>query len=67
MDCLSLEPQLQTLVSQYDLLVDLDEGRGVWEGENEALDRKEGVERRHRELLDRLREQRENLNAELSE
>ena len=62
-----MEPQLQTLSSAYDLLVDLDEGREVWEGEDEALKGKEEAERRHQELLDRLRGQRESLNADLSE
>ena len=67
MDCLALEPQLQTVSSAYDLLVDLDEGRDVWEGEDDALRGKEEAERRHRELLERLRGQRESLNADLSE
>ncbi len=64
---MALEPQLQTIDSQYDLLKDLDEVGGVWEGEDEARIRKEGAESQHRALLDRLRGQREGLNAELSE
>ncbi len=67
MDCLALEPQLQTLVSQYDLLADLDEGGGVWEGEDEAGLQKEKAESRHKALLNKLREQRESFNAELVE
>ncbi len=67
MDCLTLEPQLQTLISQYDLLTDLDEGEGVWEGEDETRVQKEDVEAQHKALLDKLRDQRESLNAQLSE
>lgn len=58
---------MQTLVSQYDLLADLDEGGGVWEGEDEAGLQKEEVEYLHKALLDKLREQRESFNAELME
>ena len=66
---MALEPKLQDAQAKYDLLNDLcqvDEGGVSWEGEDEALQDKEEAERRHRELLDKLRQQRKILNDELS-
>lgn len=66
---MALEPKLQDAQAKYDLLNDLgqEEGGVPWEeGTDEALQEKEDAERRHRELLEKLRQQRELLNDELS-
>lgn len=66
---MALEPKLQDAQAKYDLLHDLgqEEDGGVpWEGEDEALQDRQEAERRHRELLEKLRKQKEVLNDELS-
>ncbi len=72
-----LEPKLQDAQAKYDLLDDLfqveekgegeeEEGGIVWEGEDEALQEKEDAEKRHMDLLEKLRGQKNILNDELS-
>ena len=65
---MALEPKLQDAQAKYDLLNDLgqEEGGVTWEGEDESLKEKEDAEKRHRDLLDKLRQQKEVLNDELS-
>ena len=68
-ECMALEPKLHEVKASYDLLVDLsqaEDGVSVWEGEDEALHSKEEAEKRYQELLDKLRDKKELLNAELS-
>ena len=66
---MALEPKLYEVKASYDLLIDLsssEDGESVWEGEDEALGGKEAAERRYQELLDKLHNKKELLNAELS-
>ena len=65
---MALEPKLHAVKASYDLLIDLSQADGgsVWEGEDEALRDKEEAEKRYQDLLDKLREKKELLNAELS-
>lgn len=66
-ECLALEPKLQDAQAKYDLLADLDQEEGVaWEGEDEAGAEKEAAEKRHSDLLKKLRKQKEVLDDELS-
>ena len=65
---MALEPKLHEVKASYNLLVDLSQADGgsVWEGEDEALHDKEEAEKRYQDLLDKLREKKELLHAELS-
>ena len=66
MDCLALEPQLQSIRSAYDLWADVEDGRGSAEGEDDALKEKESAEHRYNSLLEKLSNQKDALHAELS-
>ena len=64
-----MEPKLQDLQAKYDILDDLgqmEKDDVVWEGEDEALQEKEEVEQRHRDLLEKLQLKKDILSNELS-
>ena len=69
---MALEPKLQDTQAKYDLLTDLGqdeeggEGDVAWEGDDEAKTETEDAERRHTDLLKKLRGQKDALTDELS-
>lgn len=68
-ECMVLEPKLHEAEASYDLLIDLnqsEDGESIWEGEDEALHAKEEAGKRYQDLLDKLHNKKELLNAELS-
>ena len=75
--CLALEPKLQELNSSYELLADVShsaEESGAWEGgeggeggdEDDALREKQEAEKRYKDLLDALHEEKEQVHSEIT-
>jgi len=73
-ECMSLEPKLQELQANYDLLNDLGQEGGaedsdtgsLWEGEDEPLLDKDRTGQRYSDLLSKLQHDKEDLRDELT-
>ena len=69
---MALEPKLQDTQAKHDLLTDLgqdesgEEGGVAWEGDDEAKTETEDAEKRHADLLKKLRSQKDTLADQLS-
>ena len=66
MECVALEPQLQAVQSAYEFWTDLAEEEGEETGDD-AGEEKDAVEKRYQNLQEKLTDQKEALDAQLSE